>query len=98
MKEADGTSRKRQQSDALPACLQLPTLGRVYGLLAVAGQMSWRDLVAYAMLPYGEARFWTSASQHYRTFAVLFLAHALQVLRCAQTLIRLYIHHTVCRP
>ncbi len=66
--------------------MQLPTLGRVYGLLAVAGQVSWRDLVAYAVLPYGEARFWTSASQHYRTFAVLFLAHALQVLPRADLL------------
>lgn len=32
------------------------------------------------MLADGEASFWSSASQHYRTFAVLFLAHALEVL------------------
>ena len=57
----------------------MPVLGKVYGLLVSSGQISWRDLVSYAMLPYGEARFWTSASQHYRSFAVLFIAYALEV-------------------
>ena len=57
----------------------MPVLGKVYGLLVSSGQISWRDLVTYAMLPYGEARFWTSASQHYRSFAVLFIAYALEV-------------------
>ena len=63
------------------AALQLPTLGRVYGLLVMSGQLSWRDLIAYAMLPYGEGQFWTNASQHYRTFAVDFVAYALEVCR-----------------
>jgi len=69
----------RDWSDSVLMCLQLPTLGRVYGLLVISGQMPWKDLVSYAMLPYGEARFWTNASQHYRTFAVLFIAYALEV-------------------
>ncbi len=63
----------------LRAVVQLPTLGRVYGLLVMSGQLSWRDLIAYAMLPYGEGQFWTNASQHYRTFAVQFIAYALEV-------------------
>ena len=64
------------------ARLQLPTLGRVYGLLVMSGQISWRDLIAYAILPYGEGQFWTNASQHYRTFAVQFIAYALEVSQC----------------
>ena len=63
--------------------MQLPTLGRVYGLLVMSGQIPWRDLIAYAMLPYGEGQFWTNASQHYRTFAVQFIAYALEVNRTA---------------
>ena len=69
----------RDLYDSVLICLQLPTLGRMYGLLVISGQIPWKDLVSYAMLPYGEARFWTNASQHYRTFAVLLIAYALEV-------------------
>jgi len=73
------THCSRDWPDFVLMCLQLPTLGRVYGLLVISGQIPWKDLVSYAMLPYGEARFWTNASQHYRTFAVLSVAYALEV-------------------
>ena len=75
------------------ARLQLPTLGRVYGLLVMSGQISWRDLIAYAILPYGEGQFWTNASQHYRTFAVQFIAYALEV---SQNCNSANLPHSVC--
>lgn len=68
----------KKMSEARGCYLQLPSLGRVFGLLVVSGQIPWRDLIAYAMLPYGEGQFWTNASQHYRSFAVQFIAYALE--------------------
>ncbi len=89
---------QRQRLRCFLLFLQLPTLGRVYGLLVMSGQLSWRDLIAYAMLPYGEGQFWTNASQHYRTFAVQFMAYALEVSRLRLPAHCLYHHAQVCSP
>lgn len=60
------------------AC-QFAVLAKLYGLLASSNLVKWKDVIPYAMLPYSEARFWTSANAAYRNFAVLFLANVLEV-------------------
>ncbi|BDA50698.1 hypothetical protein COCOBI_16-3740 [Coccomyxa sp. Obi] len=54
-------------------------LAKLYGLLASSNLVKWKDVIPYTMLPYSEARFWTSANAAYRNFAVLFLANVLEV-------------------
>lgn len=63
----------------LGGCLQFAVLGQFYGLLAQASLVAWKEMIPYAMLPYSEAHFWTSANTAYRQFAVLFLANAIKV-------------------
>ena len=59
--------------------LQFAVLAKLYGLLASSNLVKWKDVIPYAMLPYSESRFWTSANAAYRNFAVLFLANILEV-------------------
>ena len=58
---------------------QFALLAKLYGLLASSNLVKWKDVIPYAMLPYSENRFWTSANTAYRNFAALFLANVLEV-------------------
>ena len=59
--------------------MQFAVLAKFYGLLAASNLVAWKDVVPYAMQPYSEVRFWTSANTTYRNFAALFLANVLEV-------------------
>ncbi|KAK9917271.1 hypothetical protein WJX75_002601 [Coccomyxa subellipsoidea] len=68
---------ERNISEVTDAAFAL--LAKLYGLLASSNLVKWKDVIPYAMLPYSENRFWTSANTAYRNFAALFLANVLEV-------------------